>query len=649
MPRPQILRAVGVLAAMLLGTSAAQAELPVRQMESLGRGVIVLRHVPTQAWVSWRLLGTEPNSLGFNVYRTTGDGGAPVKLNDATLTGPTHFLDTTADFTKANRYTIRAVIDGKESGESKAFVLPADAPVRAYLSVPLKTPDKDYVANDATVADLDGDGEYEIILKQERGAKDNSQAGKTDPVYIQAYKLDGTLMWQINLGVNIRAGAHYTQMLAYDFDGDGRGELIVKTADGTIDGTGKAIGDANADFRNEGGYILRGPEYLTVFDGLTGRAVDTVPYEPSRVPNNPDPTPDQIKAVWGDGYGNRLDRFLGAVAYFDGVHPSAMFSRGYYTRSVLAAWDYRGGKLVKRWVLDSAAGSESNRDFGGQGNHNLSVADVNGDGLDEIIFGAAVINADGTGRVSTKLGHGDAIHVSQLDPSHPGPLVARIQERVDDAGLHVYDPNTGEVLWRKPTTEGGSKRQGPGRGVAFDIDPRHPGAEVWSGLGGGIEGIYDIKGNEIVNLRDVPAASRPAVNMAVWWDGDDLREILDGTRISKWDWENSRTNLILDAKDANCVSINGTKANPCIAADLLGDYREEIVWRTADNSELRIFSTTIPTQRRLYTLMHDPVYRLGVAWQNIAYNQPPHTGFFFGHDMPTPPQPRITLVPPPAK
>ncbi len=515
----------------------------------------------------------------------------------------------------------------REGEPSRAFTLPENAPARPYLSVPLQTPEG-YAPNDGSVADLDGDGEYDIVLHQAGRGKDNSQNGETDAPILQGYKLDGTLLWTINLGKNIREGAHYTQFMVYDLDGDGRAEVVCKTADGTIDAKGKVIGDANANYVSKEGRILSGPEYLTVFDGLSGAALATTKYTPARHPDTENPTGDQLKKEWGDNYGNRVDRFLACIAYLDGVHPSVVMCRGYYTRTVLAAWDWRGGKLTSRWVFDSK--DKGNEKFAGQGNHNLSVGDVDNDGKDEIIYGGMAIDDNGKGLYSTGLGHGDALHFSDLDPTHPGLEVFRIQERFDDAGVHMFDAKTGEILWKKPSlmaaTSGGDKGEGPGRGLALDIDPRYPGFECWAAGAGLSKKMWDCKGNQI-------ADTTPSVNMGVYWDGDLLSELLDGTMISKWDWENAKTNKLLDAKDFDCVSNNGTKANPVLSADILGDWREEVIWRTADNKELRIFSTTIPTNYRFPTFMHDPIYRLGIAWQNVAYNQPPHTSFYLGPAM----------------
>jgi rhamnogalacturonan endolyase len=311
--------------------------------------------------------------------------------------------------------------------------------------------------------------------------------------------------------------------------------------------------------------------------------------------------------------------------------------RGYYTRTVLAAWDFRGGKLTKRWVFDSI--DEGNGKFAGQGNHNLSVADVDGDGKDEIIYGKMAVDDNGKGLYSTGIGHGDAIHVSDLDPSRPGLEVFSIQEPYGDAGLHMFDARTGEILWKIPPGPAGADKEGPARGIALDIDPRTPGFECW-GAGAGMWGkIYDAKGQLIFDGK-----TAPPVNMGVFWDDDLLSETLDGTTIGKWDYNNSVVTPLLNAKDWDCVSNNGTKANPCLSADILGDWREEVIWRTADNKELRIFSTSIPTKYRFRTFMHDPEYRLSIAWQNVGYNQPPHTSFYIGPDMKAPPQPNIVLV-----
>jgi rhamnogalacturonan endolyase len=591
-------------------------------MERLGRGMVAVNQGEGKVFVSWRLLGTEPDNIGFNVYRATGDG-QPVRLNSAPLSKATCYQDSDVDFSQPVSYTVRAVFAGQEQPAGTAFTFPANAPVRQYLSIPLRD---GLTPNDASVGDLDGDGEYEIVLKREGRGRDNAQAGVTGETHLEAYKLDGTFLWRINLGKNIRTGAHYTQFMVYDLDGNSRAEIACKTADGTIDGAGTAIGDPNADWRNEAGHILAGPEYFTIFDGATGAALATTDYIPPRHPSNPlNPTSQELRAIWGDGNGNRSDRYLACVAYLDGERPSVVMCRGYYTRTVLAAWDWRDGKLTQRWVFDSdvegtGKDGKPNSAYAGQGNHNLSVADVDGDGKDEIVYGACCIDDDGKGLWTTGLRHGDAMHVSDLDPGRPGLEVFGIHEGNQTPGAALLDARTGDVIWATANAD-------TGRGLAADVDPRYPGAEFFGGPGG----TRDVKGDSI--------GVRGGNNFAIWWDGDLLREILNSNNISKWDPETGQVQRVFTAE--GCTSNNGTKSTPALSVDLFGDWREELIERTTDDSELRIYTTVIPTEHRFYTLMHDPQYRLSITWQNVAYNQPPWPSFFIGHDMKASPKPNI--------
>lgn len=599
-----------------------------RQMEFLDRGLVAFPNPEGSVFVSWRLLGTEDYSLGFNLYKKV--NGKTVKLNSKPITASTNFIDTAADTTQSAIYTIKAINNGKEETQGSSYTCTAHA--KPYLSIPLRTP-PGYSANDASVGDMDGDGIYEIVIHLVGRGRDNSQAGVTTPPIFQCYKLDGTLLWEINLGKNIREGAHYTQFMVYDLDGDGKAEIAMKTADGSMDAKGNVIGDSSKDYRNDRGYILSGPEYLTVFSGLTGEAISTVDYDPPRY-TNLNPTTDELKAMWGDGYGNRMDRFLACIAYLDGIHPSLVMCRGYYTRTVLAAWDLKDRKLVKRWRFDS--NDPGNNSFAGQGNHNLSVADVDDDGKDEIIYGQMTIDDNGKGLYTTGIGHADAMHVSDLDPSRPGLEVFSTQERFSDAGANFRDARTGEVIWKKASVKAGSDGEGPGRACALDIDPRYPGFECWV-AGAGIRGLFNCKGDKITDTT-------PPCNMGIFWDGDALSEILNGVTISKWNYESSTMKELFNGKNFDCVSNNGTKQNPCLSADLFGDWREELICRTTDSKELRIFSTTIPTNIRLRTLMHDPQYRLSIAWQNVAYNQPPHTSFYLGDGMKMPGKPNIIIL-----
>ncbi|HEX7057375.1 MAG TPA: RICIN domain-containing protein [Bacilli bacterium] len=599
----------------LAGVQAASAASSGRQMEFLDRGLIAVK-VTNGVFVSWRMFGNDPGNIGFNLYRNGS------KINSSPITTSTNYLDTGG--TANSTYVVRPVINGTEQAPSEAVNVWGTN----YLTVPLQkpaggtTPDGvnyTYNANDASVGDLDGDGKYEIVLKWDpSNSKDNSQSGYTGNVYVDAYKLDGTRLWRINLGRNIRAGAHYTQFMVYDLDGDGKAEVAMKTADGTVDGKGAVIGNASADYRNSSGYILSGPEYLSIFNGQTGAAMATVNYDPPR----------GKVCDWGDCYGNRVDRFLAGIAYLDGTRPSLIMARGYYTRTVLTAYNWRNGQLTKLWKFDSNNSGYSS--YAGQGNHNLSIGDADGDGKDEIVYGAMTVDDNGAGLYNTGLGHGDAMHFGDLNPNRAGLEVFKVLEN-SPYGAAVWDAANGHVIWR--VTGNGDT----GRGMAADIDPRHPGEEVWASNG---VGLYTIDGTKL-------SSSTPSsINFGIWWDGDLLRELLDhssgvGT-ISKWDYANQRTNTLLTANGA--YSNNGTKGTPSLQADILGDWREEAVWRTQDSSALRIYTTTAVTNYRIYTLMHDPVYRLGVAWQNVAYNQPPHTSFFLGEGMAPPPVPNIYLV-----
>jgi len=599
----------------LLALACTACATTGRQLEPLDRGVVAI-HTGDGNFVSWRALGPEDPATAFNLYR---DG---VRVNTMPLTA-TNVVDKGAAASAA--YSVRAVSKGTESTVDARAGATWPQP---FKTIPLRkppggvTPDGEaytYGVNDGSAADLDGDGAYELLVKwQPTNAHDNAHRGYTGSTLIDAYRLDGSFMWRVDLGKNIRAGAHYTTYLAFDFDGDGRAELMAKTADGTVDGMGKVIGAADADHRNKDGFILEGPEFLTVFDGRTGAALASTGYTPPR---------GDVKA-WGDAHGNRVDRFLGGVAHLDGKRPSAVFARGYYTRAVLAAWDWRDGKLTQRWIFDSD--TPANAAAAGQGAHWMAVADADGDGHDDIVYGAATIKSDGTLMYSTGLCHGDALHVGKHDPGRPGLQVFMIHEspscyRGDGAEMH--DAATGKVLW------GIASSIDVGRGICMDIDPAHRGNECWAAIGG----IDDPAGG-LVNAAGVQISSiRPrAYNFGLWWDGDLLRESLDGTRIEKWNPQARRLDPLLDGARHGAASINGTKANPVLSADLFGDWREEVVWRSAGDEALLVFSTTTPTRHRIPTLMHDTQYRVQVAAQNAAYNQPPHPSFFLGEGMTLP-------------
>lgn len=615
--------------AVAVGMSAVPSPAQMR-VENLNRGVVALRANATQVHVSWRYLGPDPDSIAFHVFRSIG-GGAPVQLTPSPLTNTTDFRDTPPGFTSSLAYHVRPVLNGEIGAASESWVLPANAPNQPFFSVPLTPPPEGvtptgetytYSANDAAPADLDGDGTLDIVLKWEpSNSKDNSQSGYTGEVYLDGLRLDGTRLWRVNLGRNIRAGAHYTQFIAYDFDSDGRAEVAVKTAPGTIDGTGQSVllpGDnADADFRNGSGYVLSGPEYLTIFNGINGAALATTSYNPPR----------GSVSSWGDSYGNRVDRFLAGVAYLDGERPSLIMCRGYYTKTHIVAWDWRDRQLTQRWHFFADNGTA----YAGQGNHQLSVADVDADGKQEIIYGSMAVDDHGSGLYSTGLGHGDALHVSDFDPNRPGLEVFAIHEDMGSSGNRgatFRDAATGTILWSTPATGD------TGRGVTMDIDPVSPGAEAWASNDGN---IYSATGSILG-----PKPSNTHQNFGVWWDADPSRETLDGTVISNIHPTTYNRSNILQAWEFGATQNNGTKANPALSGDFLGDWREEVIWRNTDSSALLIFVPITSATNRLRTFLHDPQYRVALAWQNVAYNQPPHPSFFVGGGMSPPPAPNIT-------
>ena len=621
-----------ILTALLLVALSAvsQPNYNMQQIsrERLNRGVVAIRN-GQQVIVSWRTLTSDTKGQPFDIYR---DGE---KLNSEPLTtGGSFFIDD-KQLTTAATYEVRG---GSTNGR---YTLAADAP-DGYLTIPLQkpadgeTPDGRryrYSANDASVGDVDGDGQYEIILKWDpSNAHDNAHDGYTGPTLFDCYKLSNEmvngklsnckLLWRIDLGINIRSGAHYTPFIVYDLDGDGKAEMMVRTSDGTRDGKGKVIGDPEADYRHKGpdkiGRILTGKEYITVFNGLTGEAMDTKPY----IPERGDPR------GWGDEKANRSDRMLAAVGYLDGKKASAIFCRGYYTRSVLTAWDWDGKELKARWVFDT--NNPEWASYAGQGNHNLRVADVDGDGCDEITYGSMAVDHDGRGLYNTGMGHGDAIHLMAFDPKSRELQVWDCHENRRD-GSDFRNARTGEVIFKVPSTSD------VGRAMAADIDPNNPGVEMWSADS---HGIRNLKG-EVINTAKDPNDPQHnnylmlggrwlPMNFGIWWDGDLLREMLDRGRVSKYNWQNNTIEDIVLFPDI--VFNNGTKSNPCLSADILGDWREEVIARTPDSSELRIFVSPIPTDYRINCLMEDIPYRLSVATQNVGYNQPSEPGFYLGPD-----------------
>ena len=599
---------------LILLVSCISPANAARIMENLDRGVVAV-NTNNGVFVSWRMLGTEPDSVSYNLYRNQ------VKVNSNPIIDSTNYLDTSGSVNDI--YSVASVFNGVELEVSAAVNVWANQ----YLEIPLQVPANgttpsgssySYSPNDASVGDLDGDGQYEIVLKWDpSNSQDNSKSGYTGNVYLDAYEFDGTLLWQIDLGINIRAGAHYTQFIVYDLDSDGKAEVACRTSDGTKDGLGEVIGDQTADYRRSDGYIVSGPEYLTIFDGVTGGVLNNSTFYPNR---------GNSVSEWGDGYGNRCDRFLAGVAYLDGQYPSLIMARGYYgprsgysARNEIVAYNWRNGQLDRVWYF-KAHTSGPNADYIGQGCHSLSINDVDADGKDEIVYGSCVIDDDGTGLYTTGLGHGDALHVSDFNPETSGLELWMCHED-PPYGASLRNARTGAVIARFTADDD------TGRACAGDITASSSGVEMWASGGVPLASSFG---------SSLGSHSNP-INFMVWWDGDLLREFLDSNVISKY-----QRGTLLTAY--NCSSNNSTKSTPCLSADILGDWREEVIWRTSDNTALRIYTTTIETEHRLYTLMHDSQYRTSIAWQNTAYNQPPHTSFFLGSNMQAPPVPDIQLV-----
>ena len=615
-----------LLSTLLLASSMACAQtkynLKKMKTEALDRGVVAVRLPDDKVAVSWRILSDDHKHEAFDVYRN----GERLTAQPMTK-GGAFFIDEKPLKNEDATYEVR-VTNAKHGTVAPvgSFSLCSDAPI-GYFTIPLSTPQGEgrtrYTANDASVGDVDGDGQYEIFLKWEpTDAHDNAHDGMTSPTIFDCYRLNGERLWRINMGRNIRSGAHYVPFMVYDFDGDGRAEMMVKTADGTTDGQGNVIGDASVDYRNQKGRILSGPEFITVFDGLTGRALDTKPYIPER----------GRLAAWGDSKGNRSERYLAAVGYLGAkdangkMTASAMFCRGYYTRTVIAAWDWDGKELRNRWTFDTDEPQWAA--YAGQGNHNLRVADVDGDGLDELTYGSMAIDHDGKGLYNTGFGHGDAIHLL-ADPKTNHLYIWDCHENKRD-GSDLRDAATGKVVFQIKS------RTDVGRAMAADIDPTNYGVEMWSTDS---HGVRNMKGEVVSTAKDPKDPQHDntliingkylPVNFGIWWDGDLLRELLDHETVWKYDWKEKSIDRLQKFEGS---FNNWTKSNPCLSADILGDWREEVIMRNRESTELRIYITPHPTDYRIDCLMQDIPYRLSVATQNVGYNQPSETGYYIGPD-----------------
>ena len=592
-------------------------------MEYLDRGIYAVKS-GNGMFVSWRWNANDANNAEFQLYR---DGS--LIYTSSAGTGATCYQDNSGSTN--SKYRVDTVVNGTVvSSEECRFNSGTN-----YFDIPLNVPQGgvikgeaySYSPNDTVVGDVDGDGQYELFVKWDpSNSKDNSQVtnadkgiqGITGNVYIDCYTLTGQKLWRIDLGRNIRAGQHYTQMCVADFDCDGKAELITKTCDGTVDGSGKVIGDGSKVYVSDAGTILTGPEYLTLFEGATGKELNTIEFPVLRG----DATSKTAESTWRDSYGNRCERYNGGIAYLDGVHPSAVYGRGYYTRMTVSAIDVVDKKLVKRWIFDT--GFNPNAPGYGDGNHNMMAADVDNDGKQEICMGSTMIDDNGTLLWCTRKGHGDAMHLGDLVPERPGLELFMCHEE-SPYGVSLIDAKDGSIIFHID----GDKDTG--RCCGDNVYAGNAGAELCGSRPANT--VLKTNGQTLTN-NGMPT------NFLIYWDGDLEREFLDDINISKMNAPNKIDTIF---SGTGCYSNNGTKAVPCLTADLFGDWREELVLRTTDNSKLRIWCTTAETTVRLTTLMHDMQYRAQNCCQQSAYNQPPHVSYYLDSDAPLPERPNVII------
>ncbi len=611
---------------MLLSFSGLRAQ---RQMETLDRGLVAVK-VPSGVYTSWRITGDEWYDVTYNIYR---DG---TKLNDEPLT-VSNFIDRSGS--ASSSYTVRAVVGGVEQ--------PACAPVsvwgQQYMQIKMSDlysknghlMNNAYTINDACAADLDGDGVYELIVK--RMNTDFTLANDTAYCLFQAYKLDGTLLWTLDMGPNlINAGHVETNCVAFDFDEDGKAEVVLRATDGTILPDGTVIGNAKVNYRPVGGrdYQVDGDEWLVVLNGATGALIDKVIFDTD--PVNGNNLARRSAAFWWNGnskaYGHRANKFHFGAPYLDGRHPSIYLGRGCYTNLHMATYDLVNGKLQRRWAYYT---DDTSSPFYGQGYHNFCIVDVDMDGRDEICHGNCVIDDDGTELSSTGLGHGDAQHYGDLDPYRKGVEGFRCLE--DNPGAVFVDAATSEILFRW------IRGNDCGRCLAGNFTDDFPGAELWT-----VDGhLWSASTSRAADQVAATTAPGVTMNYRIYWDGDILDESFDyASRTSVGDgldpsvFKYGNGSPIFSA--TGCMTNNNTKGNPCLQADLFGDWREEICVRTSDNRYIRIYTTTALTSHRNYSLMYDFQYRQAIYWQMCAYNQPPHVSYFLGNLE------GIVLPPPPA-
>ena len=617
-------RFLTLLLLVIVSFTTLQAQ---RRMENLGRGLVAVT-TTNGVYLSWRLLGQEWYDVEYNVYR---DG---VKVNTEPLT-TSNYLDSSGSATST--YAVAPVVRGVEQ-DACAAVSPwksqyMDIVMKPVLNAAGTDISGSYTLNDCSAADLDGDGEYEIIVKRM-----NNDFTKANTIYtlFQAYKLDGTLLWTLNVGPNLINANHVeTNCMAYDFNGDGKAEVVIRLTDGSILPDGTVIGNATVNYRptsySDGNsvYQTQGDEWLYVLEGATGKVIDDVKFDADAANGNN--LARRSAAFWWEGnskaYGHRANKFHFGAPYLDGRNPSIYVGRGCYTNIHMATYDLVNNQLKLRWTY---ACDDTSSKFYGQGYHNFSIVDVDEDGRDEICHGNMVIDEYGKELSSTGLGHGDAQHYGDLDPYRKGLEGFRCLE--DNPGAVFVDATTNEILFRW------IRGNDNGRCLAGNFTDKWPGAELWTTDGKLWSATLSRAADQTVDNK----APGVTMNNRIYWDGDILEESFDYKNGQNTDgavYKYGNTSPIFTT--SGCATNNGTKGNPGLQADLFGDWREEIVLRTNDDKRLRIYTTIVPTEHRNYTLMHDKQYRQAVYWQMTAYNQPPHVSYFLGKAE------GITVPPPP--
>ena len=611
------------------------------QRERMGRGVYAFRSSPGETWVGWRYKSSDPENVAFNVYC------GKEKLNPSPIKDATYFIDRRAWNGKARVYTVRGVVNGREVAykTSATWRLAGNAPV-GYNDIALdpprpgRTPDGHeytYFPCDTSIGDLDGDGEYELlVIWWPTLAFDNSQWGQTGETWLEGVKLDGTSrsLWKVCLGPNIRSGSHYVPVMVADYDGDGRAEVMCRTAEGARDGEGRILSEGRfvrggkfKDWRSEDCHVVFAPNYITVFAGPNGEALDTKPFRPSVLEDEQAIARrdfNAVKRLWGArNPGNQAFRFLAAVGYLDGAHPSAVFCRGYYSRTCLTAWDWDGRELKERWYFCTDA--ERNWGYNGQGFHNLRVGDVDFDGKDEIIYGHMCVDHDGQPLWTTGYGHGDAIQLIQASPTTRGLQLWTCHEN-QPFGVSLIDAQSGRTMLRRP---------GPidtGSCNAMDVDPSTPGVELFSGAHCGIFSASTLEQHP--NPKPKPTTHYYGMlRFGIWWKGDMTRSAYSGGDVIRDYSVKGRVTTDIWNGGGECESNHGSKGCPCLIADILGDWREELLLRRKDNRAIRIYMSAEPTQYRFHTFLEDPVYRESVLTQNCGYNMPTDPGFYFGPEL----------------